>query len=277
MDYNARYYSARLGRFVSPDTIIPNPAASQTFNRFAYAYNNPVRYNDPSGHCPSCAPAAPLLAFGPPGWVAYAGLALVTTVAVIVVAENAPAIRDGVVDAGSALADSIPINGPSVDPLPGYGEGELNRPNPGGYHPGLPLDGEFTGPLQLPGPSLEIQAPTTTPVFSLDLGIELPNILEASAKDKPPSGQRPRNWRKGTRPTVENRNLENSGGVLTCEICGRPIEGGMDLDHFPTPWKYRPQEQFNSRKDELDWYNDTDNLRCSHPSCNRRGGAWDQP
>jgi RHS repeat-associated protein len=50
MDYNARYYSARLGRFVSPDTIIPEPINSQGFNRYSYANNNPLKYTDPSGH-----------------------------------------------------------------------------------------------------------------------------------------------------------------------------------------------------------------------------------
>jgi RHS repeat-associated protein len=55
MDYNARYYSARLGRFISPDTIVPEPINSQGFNRYSYANNNPVRFTDPSGHCgPVC-------------------------------------------------------------------------------------------------------------------------------------------------------------------------------------------------------------------------------
>jgi RHS repeat-associated protein len=52
--YNARYYDPNLGKFVSADTIVPNPANPQTFNRYAYVYNNPLRYRDPSGHCPSC-------------------------------------------------------------------------------------------------------------------------------------------------------------------------------------------------------------------------------
>jgi RHS repeat-associated protein len=50
MDYQARYYSPYLGRFASPDTIIPDPANPQSFNRYAYGYNNPLRYTDPSGH-----------------------------------------------------------------------------------------------------------------------------------------------------------------------------------------------------------------------------------
>ena len=40
----------RLGGFVQPDTIIPSIAGPQTCNRYSYANNNPVFYNDPSGH-----------------------------------------------------------------------------------------------------------------------------------------------------------------------------------------------------------------------------------
>jgi RHS repeat-associated protein len=61
MFYNARYYSASLGRYISSDTIIPNPANPQLFNRYSYAGNNPVLYNDPDGHC---GPLCIALAFG---------------------------------------------------------------------------------------------------------------------------------------------------------------------------------------------------------------------
>lgn len=55
MDYRARFYSPALGRFIQPDTIVPNPISSQTWNRFSYAANNPILYNDPDGHCgPLC-------------------------------------------------------------------------------------------------------------------------------------------------------------------------------------------------------------------------------
>jgi RHS repeat-associated protein len=51
MDYRARFYSPYLNHFTQPDSIIPNPANPQNWNRFSYARNNPVRYNDPTGHC----------------------------------------------------------------------------------------------------------------------------------------------------------------------------------------------------------------------------------
>jgi hypothetical protein len=54
MHYGARFYSPRLGRFVSADTIVPQPGNPQALNRYAYAANNPVIYTDPSGHCIPC-------------------------------------------------------------------------------------------------------------------------------------------------------------------------------------------------------------------------------
>jgi len=50
MDYNARFYSPYLNQFTQPDTIVPNLYNPQSLNRYAYALNNPIRYNDPSGH-----------------------------------------------------------------------------------------------------------------------------------------------------------------------------------------------------------------------------------
>jgi len=50
--YNARWYDAQLGRFVSADTIVPDPGDPQALNRLAYALNNPLRFVDPTGHTP---------------------------------------------------------------------------------------------------------------------------------------------------------------------------------------------------------------------------------
>ena len=48
--YEARYYDAWLGRFISADTIVPDPSDPQSFNRYTYTLNNPLRYTDPTGH-----------------------------------------------------------------------------------------------------------------------------------------------------------------------------------------------------------------------------------
>ena len=52
MFYNARYYDPMARNFVSPDTIIPDPASTLGWNRYTYVNNNPINYSDPSGHCP---------------------------------------------------------------------------------------------------------------------------------------------------------------------------------------------------------------------------------
>jgi len=50
--YGARWYDGYLNRFLSPDTIVPDPYNPLDYDRYSYARNNPVRYNDPSGHIP---------------------------------------------------------------------------------------------------------------------------------------------------------------------------------------------------------------------------------
>ncbi|HEY53273.1 MAG TPA: RHS repeat-associated core domain-containing protein [Caldilineae bacterium] len=47
--YNSRYYDPVLGRFISPDTIVPEPGNPQSLNRYSYVLNNPLRYTDPTG------------------------------------------------------------------------------------------------------------------------------------------------------------------------------------------------------------------------------------
>ena len=49
--YNARWYDPISGRFTQADTLVPEPYNSQSYDRFAYVYNNPVMNIDPSGHC----------------------------------------------------------------------------------------------------------------------------------------------------------------------------------------------------------------------------------
>lgn len=48
--YGARYYSPILGRFVQPDSMLPDIYDPQQLNRYAYVKNNPLKYTDPSGH-----------------------------------------------------------------------------------------------------------------------------------------------------------------------------------------------------------------------------------
>ncbi len=43
-------YSPLLGRFLSPDSIVPHPSDPQSLNRYSYTRNNPVSRIDPDGH-----------------------------------------------------------------------------------------------------------------------------------------------------------------------------------------------------------------------------------
>jgi RHS repeat-associated protein len=47
--YNARWYDSSIGRFAQADSIVPG--GSQGLDRYAYVKNNPIKHNDPSGHC----------------------------------------------------------------------------------------------------------------------------------------------------------------------------------------------------------------------------------
>src|SRR5207248_2041474 len=48
---HARYYSAALGPFLSVDPVEGNPSQPQSWNRYAYATNNPINRTDPTGKC----------------------------------------------------------------------------------------------------------------------------------------------------------------------------------------------------------------------------------
>ena len=59
MFYNARFYDPQLGRFAQADNIIPAKRQPISWDRFVYARNNPILFNDPSGHDVGCSAADP--------------------------------------------------------------------------------------------------------------------------------------------------------------------------------------------------------------------------
>ncbi len=54
---NGRIYSPKLGRMLSPDPITQAPNSGRNYNRYTYAFNNPLGYVDPSGWCTAVASA----------------------------------------------------------------------------------------------------------------------------------------------------------------------------------------------------------------------------
>jgi RHS repeat-associated protein len=50
-DFGARYYASNMGRFMSPDPLLASATLEnpQSWNRYSYALNNPLRLTDPEG------------------------------------------------------------------------------------------------------------------------------------------------------------------------------------------------------------------------------------
>ena len=49
INMNGRMYDPTVGRFLAPDNFVQMPDFSQSFNRYSYCLNNPLKYADPSG------------------------------------------------------------------------------------------------------------------------------------------------------------------------------------------------------------------------------------
>ncbi len=49
INMNGRIYDPVLARFLSPDNFVQAPTYTQSFNRYSYCLNNPLKYTDPSG------------------------------------------------------------------------------------------------------------------------------------------------------------------------------------------------------------------------------------
>ena len=67
---NGRIYDPRIGRFISGDRFVQAPHNGQSFNRYAYVFNNPLTFTDPSGFTtnPPTSPDSPDSPDSAPGY-----------------------------------------------------------------------------------------------------------------------------------------------------------------------------------------------------------------
>lgn len=49
INMNGRMYDPATGRMISPDNYVQSPYYSQSFNRYTYCFNNPLKFIDPTG------------------------------------------------------------------------------------------------------------------------------------------------------------------------------------------------------------------------------------
>ena len=98
---NARWYDPAIGRFAQADSVIPEETqGTQAWDRYAFVNNNPVRYNDPTGHSLSALTWTLLgvtAAIAVAAAVVFAAPAVVATLAVAAAAT--PGVGIGVVSA----------------------------------------------------------------------------------------------------------------------------------------------------------------------------------
>ena len=50
INMNGRMYDPVIGRVLSPDPFVSSATSTQSYNRYSYCLNNPLRYTDPTGY-----------------------------------------------------------------------------------------------------------------------------------------------------------------------------------------------------------------------------------
>jgi len=104
---NGRVYDPRLGRFVSADPFVQAPSNTQSLNRYAYVWNNPLSYTDPSGHFVFTLATAAYLAVskGVEAWAVGVAIGLASTAdALLQGASLGQALKSGIISGATAAA-----------------------------------------------------------------------------------------------------------------------------------------------------------------------------
>ncbi|WP_440874625.1 RHS repeat-associated core domain-containing protein [Thalassotalea sp. PLHSN55] len=240
---NGRVYDPIVGRFVSPDPWIQEPSNSQSFNRYSYVWNNPLRYTDPSGEVVKAAVTATKIAYK----------------------LKKKADKNGKLDKDS-IGETLKEEGMDMlDDAMTLADPDAGILDKGAATIDLFLGTEFNN-KKVNGLNNQVKNNADNSLTKLD--------------EKKPEGvtKRPGGFRKKTlKDSWDNAADGTKPDTKQCPTCGKDIKGnphkgekrngpdGWDNDHHPK-WKDRDLDAMN-RKEVLDEYNKDTRLRC--PSCNR--------
>jgi RHS repeat-associated protein len=103
-DYGARMYWPEIGRFISADSFLGDPANPASLNRYSYVHNNPYKYTDPTGHFAFLAAIPAICAAGACEAIASAALWTAAAIGLVAVADVAVHTTGRPADAPSGSA-----------------------------------------------------------------------------------------------------------------------------------------------------------------------------
>jgi RHS repeat-associated protein len=223
----SRYYSPMHGRFTSPDEFKGGPdelfdfeedASSnptlyadlenpQSLNKYQYSYNNPYKFNDPTGHCPPVSPCLAQVFFTP-----------VTVPPEAIVPYVKPAIEIGKIGPLVETAVGSAIRTGAVDPIL------------------IPTNSLPSSRLFGSRPSRAEGASGTSRAMARP-----PNLKPVESARGPHSTARRNSNNKVTRYTTWEKNPRNPTGKFTprksvdTKPGGRPHRNSETKDPVPTP------------------------------------------
>ncbi len=278
---NGRVYDPELARFTSADPMIQDPYLVNSFNRYAYVQNNPLKYTDPTGFT----------------------------------AEENSGTSSG---SGNSTGGPESGNGGGDNGKDDDSKGENDQQNtsatstgidpdfdPTKLEPGLinTVDEIFDFAWDIRGmadsiDSLNINSSWADKGFTIASGFiaakykkfdKAADLIDGVAHklDKiddvvPDVTKRPKSFRKQTiKDSWDNAADGSIPDTKACPTCGKNVTGnphkgekrnnpeGWDIDHQP-PWSQRDLSEME-RSQVLDNYNKGTRLEC--PSCNRSRGA----
>ncbi|MBV6401908.1 MAG: hypothetical protein CNIPEHKO_02211 [Anaerolineales bacterium] len=235
--YQSRFYSPKLGRFLSADSLVPNPFNPQDYNRYSYVRNNPVRYTDPSGHMCS----------DPEDPTPTCDNSFLSTTKV-----GNKVVKGSGLDAGKPTSKAVKPKkgngGGGGDPLGGASGGTGGEPNL------PPVTNTPTPTVTITGTSTDIPTPTVTTTPTIPTVTRTPTIIPTrTITTTPPTPtvtltvtQTPTSWPSIT-PTITpttTKTLIPLGGLDDCFYedgdCENEIKKNAENDVKNLPFMPRP-------------------------------------